>query len=69
MTASSAFVMSLVELLIIKLGCYLLSFGNEVALLDVLAYVGYKYVGQVPVSSNETFAGIAKANGPSIHLA
>lgn len=45
LTASSALIFSFLELLIIKLGCYLLSFGNELAFLDVMSYVGYKYIG------------------------
>lgn len=45
LTASSALIFSFLELLFVKLGCYLLSFGNEIAFLDVMSYVGYKYTG------------------------
>jgi protein transport protein YIF1 len=48
-SASTAFIMSSIELFLIKLGCYLLSFGNELAFLDLVAYVGYKYVSLVCV--------------------
>jgi len=45
MTASSGLGMTLFEFVIIKLGCYLLNIPSESALLDIVAYLGYKYVG------------------------
>lgn len=36
-----------VEILGLKLGCYLLSISNESQLLDLIAYSGYKFVGVI----------------------
>lgn len=33
----------IVEVILIKLGCYLLGIGNEIHFLDFMAYCGYKY--------------------------
>lgn len=35
------------EILGLKLGCYLLSISNESQLLDLVAYSGYKFVGVI----------------------
>ena len=35
----------ILELLVLKLGCYFLSISNESQLLDLVAYSGYKFVG------------------------
>jgi hypothetical protein len=35
------------EILGLKLGCYLLSISNESQLLDLIAYSGYKFVGVI----------------------
>ncbi|KAI5781457.1 YIF1-domain-containing protein [Geopyxis carbonaria] len=43
-TASSAMGAVVFELVVLKLGCYLLSIGNS-QLLDLVAYSGYKFVG------------------------
>ncbi|KAI9760602.1 MAG: hypothetical protein M4579_001571 [Chaenotheca gracillima] len=45
LTATTAFVIVIGEILAIKLGCYLLSISNESQLLDLVAYSGYKFVG------------------------
>ncbi len=45
LTATTAFVIIIVEILALKLGCYLLSISNESQLLDLAAYSGYKFVG------------------------
>ncbi|KAJ9155218.1 Er to golgi transport protein yif1 [Pleurostoma richardsiae] len=44
-TATTAGVVVAVEILGLKLGCYLLSISNESQLLDLVAYSGYKFVG------------------------
>ncbi|PHH52402.1 Protein transport protein yif1 [Ceratocystis fimbriata CBS 114723] len=44
-TASTALVVVIVEILILKLGCYLLGISNQSQLLDLIAYSGYKFVG------------------------
>ncbi|EGS22979.1 putative ER-To-golgi transport protein [Thermochaetoides thermophila DSM 1495] len=43
--ATTAVVVQIVEILGLKLGCYLLSISNESQLLDLVAYSGYKFVG------------------------
>ena len=45
MTASTGLGMAVFEILFIKLGCYLLNIASETAILDLVAYLGYKYVG------------------------
>lgn len=44
MTTTTAFLMLGIEMLLIKAGIWLLNFPN-VAFLDVLSYIGYKFVG------------------------
>lgn len=44
-TASFAFTIVMLEIGIIKIGCYLLSITNESQLLDLVAYSGYKFTG------------------------
>lgn len=45
--ATTALVVVIVEILGLKLGCYLLSISNESQLLDLVAYSGYKFVGVI----------------------
>jgi hypothetical protein len=45
LTATTACAIVVVEILALKLGCYLLSISNESQLLDLVAYSGYKFVG------------------------
>ncbi|KAI5812998.1 YIF1-domain-containing protein [Pyronema omphalodes] len=47
-TASSAMGSVVFELIVLKLGCYLLSIGNS-QLLDCVAYSGYKFVGVIVI--------------------
>lgn len=42
-----AFFIVLIEIALLKLGCYLLSISNESQLLDLVAYSGYKFVGAI----------------------
>ncbi|TVY69023.1 Protein transport protein yif1 [Lachnellula suecica] len=44
-TATWALFIVVIEILGLKLGCYLLSISNESQLLDLVAYSGYKFVG------------------------
>lgn len=46
-TATSAFFIVAIEILGLKLGCYLLSISNDSQLLDLVAYSGYKFVGVI----------------------
>lgn len=48
-TASKSLGLLFLEFLSIKLGCYLLGIGEEGAVVDLLAYEGYKFVGSVHV--------------------
>lgn len=45
LTSSSALIFTLFELLAVKFGCYILNIGNELKILEIISYVGYKYVG------------------------
>ena len=46
-TATHAFVVVFIELILLKLGTYLLNISNESQLLDLIAYSGYKFVGVI----------------------
>jgi protein transport protein YIF1 len=57
-TATYAFIIVVVEILLLKLGCYLLSISNESQLLDLVAYSGYKFVGVITtIVISEIFNG------------
>ncbi|RHZ54192.1 hypothetical protein Glove_429g19 [Diversispora epigaea] len=43
--ATSAFLLMLLELIFIKVGCYLLNITSETQIFDLLAYSGYKFIG------------------------
>lgn len=47
LTATNAFAVVIIELLLLKLGTYLLNISNESQLLDLVAYSGYKFVGVI----------------------
>ncbi|RUS33124.1 hypothetical protein BC938DRAFT_472976 [Jimgerdemannia flammicorona] len=47
LTASTALGVVTFELIFIRLGCYLLNITSEAAVLDLVAYAGYKFVGIV----------------------
>lgn len=44
-TATAAFAVVAGEILVLKIGCYLLNISNDSQLLDLVAYSGYKFVG------------------------
>ncbi|KAI8675014.1 Protein YIF1 [Fusarium keratoplasticum] len=44
-TATIGLVVVIVEIIALKLGCYLLSISSQSQLLDLIAYSGYKFVG------------------------
>lgn len=44
-TATIGLVVVIVEIVALKLGCYLLSISSQSQLLDLIAYSGYKFVG------------------------
>ncbi|KZZ99132.1 ER to Golgi transporter Yif1 [Moelleriella libera RCEF 2490] len=44
-TATTGLVVVIVEIVALKLGCYLLNISSQSQLLDLIAYSGYKFVG------------------------
>ena len=42
-TATSCIMALVIEVILVKLGCYLLGFGNEIHFLDFFSYCGYKF--------------------------
>jgi hypothetical protein len=44
LTASTAFFVLLIEVMLIKAGCYFLSVQSSVPFLDLIAYCGYKFI-------------------------
>jgi hypothetical protein len=44
-TATSGLAVVIVEIVALKLGCYLLSISSQSQLFDLIAYSGYKFVG------------------------
>jgi len=47
LTATNAFAIVIIELILLKLGTYLLNISNESQWLDLVAYSGYKFVGVI----------------------
>ena len=47
LTATNAFAVVIIELVLLKLGTYLLNISNESQWLDLVAYSGYKFVGVI----------------------
>ncbi|GAB1311646.1 Protein transport protein yif1 [Madurella fahalii] len=60
--ATTAMVVVVVEILGLKLGCYLLSISNE-SLLDLAAYSGYKFVGVIVTISIAEIVNGGKGTG------
>ena len=44
-TASTSLAIVIVEIMALKLGCYLLNISSQSQLFDLIAYSGYKFVG------------------------
>ena len=61
--ATTALVAVIVEILGLKLGCYLLSISNESQLLDLVAYSGYKFVGVIVTISVAEIVNGGKGTG------
>lgn len=55
LTSSSAMIFTLVELVIVKLGCYFLNIGTELRMLEAISYLGYKYVGYIFVYFQDNY--------------
>ncbi|KAG0651526.1 YIP1-interacting factor 1 [Hyphodiscus hymeniophilus] len=58
-----AFFIVVIEILGLKLGCYLLSISNESQLLDLVAYSGYKFVGVIATLITSEFVNGGKGTG------
>lgn len=43
-TATSSIALTVVEVILIKIGCYLLNVGSGVAMSELVAVTGYKFV-------------------------
>lgn len=57
-TASTGLAIVILEMVGLKLGCYLLGISNQSQLLDLIAYSGYKFVGIiVTIATAEIFNG------------
>lgn len=64
LTATNAFLTVFLEILLLKLGTYLLNISNESQLLDLVAYSGYKFVGViVTVAISSAVTGGASTGG------
>ncbi|KAK1779946.1 YIF1-domain-containing protein [Copromyces sp. CBS 386.78] len=61
--ATTALVVVVVEILGLKLGCYLLSISHESQLLDLVAYSGYKFVGVIVTISIAEIVNGGKGTG------
>lgn len=68
-TATYAFVIVVFEILLLKLGCYLLSISNESQLLDLVAYSGYKFVGVIAIIVASSILSGGKSTGGWIGFA
>lgn len=62
-TATTALVVVIIELLILYLGCYLLSISNTSQLLDLVAYSGYKFVGVIVTIAVAEIVNAGKGTG------
>lgn len=62
-TATTASIIMFLEILGLKLGCYLLSISNESQLLDLVAYSGYKFVGVIVTISIAEIVNGGKGTG------
>lgn len=57
-TATTSSIAVITEIMILKLGCYLLSISSQSQLFDLIAYSGYKFVGIiVTIAIAELFSG------------
>ena len=62
-TFGYALVVVIVEILILKLGTYILSITNESQLLDLIAYSGYKFVGVIVTLIISEIVNVGKGTG------
>lgn len=63
LTATNAFAIVIIELILLKLGTYLLNISNESQLLDLVAYSGYKFVGVIATITISAVATAGKSTG------
>ena len=63
LTASNAFLTVFIEILLLKLGTYLLNISNDSQLLDLVAYSGYKFVGIISTVAISSITSGGKSTG------
>lgn len=62
-TAAAAAVIIVVEIVGLKLGCYLLGISNESQLIELVAYSGYKFVGVIVTTAVAELMSGGKGTG------
>lgn len=62
-TAGTALIVVAVEILILKLGCYIMNISNNSQLLDLVAYSGYKFVGVIVTVAVAEIVNAGKGTG------
>ncbi|KAL1304838.1 hypothetical protein AAFC00_003764 [Neodothiora populina] len=63
LTATNAFLTVVIEIMLLKLGTYLLNISNESQLLDLVAYSGYKFVGIIATVAISSITSGGKSTG------
>lgn len=66
LTATNAFLTVVIEIMLLKLGTYLLNISNESQLLDLVAYSGYKFVGVIATVAISSAMTGGKSTGGAI---
>ncbi|KAL8387462.1 hypothetical protein RB595_009886 [Gaeumannomyces hyphopodioides] len=62
-TAGTALIVVAVEIMILKLGCYIMNISNNSQLLDLVAYSGYKFVGVIVTVAIAEIVNAGKGTG------
>lgn len=62
-TATKGLVIVIVEIVALKLGCYLLSISSQSQLFDLIAYSGYKFVGIILTIATAEIVNGGKGTG------
>lgn len=65
-TASTAGVVVLMDIMLLKLSCYFLSISNESQLFDLVAYSGYKFVAVIATVAVAELVNGGKGTGGAI---
>ena len=62
-TAITASIIIALEIVVLKLGCYLLGINNDSQLLELVAYSGYKFVGAIVTTAVAQTVNAGKGTG------